>query len=417
MVTKNNLIESKKNKYSSIVLCLLSILIFLVLFSPTALQYVKLIPLSLLSVLSIMTILKKMSVPLHPKVAIWILGYITFNFLFLIKGTYNDMGVFIQLAPVNILWPLVYTFALIIPSSKIKKFELSNVFFISTLLIEIYILYIYLNFIGIIPDTVLLSLPLGQRINYNFGYVNFFIPSITSLFFLIPYLVSFLLIEKNKIKTTIYFLFLIIAGVIISIITGRRALIALVAISPFISIFWVKITKDTKIKSKFLKIVTITSVMILASIIFLSFTEVGLRIQNLDTELIQSGSDLRRDQFSSLIEGWKESPILGVGLGVNAEVIRSKTVPGAYELSYVARLFQTGIVGIVTYFLLILWVFRRLVYVVRQDNSKTKYIIPLLTGFSAMMIAEATNPYLSSFDGLWVIFYALALINNNYMNR
>lgn len=108
-----------------------------------------------------------MSLPLHPKVATWILLYITFNFLFLIKGTYNNLDVFMQLAPVNILWPLVYTFAFIIPSSKIEKFELSNVFIISTLFIEIYILYLYLNFIGILPDTLLLNLPLGQMINYN----------------------------------------------------------------------------------------------------------------------------------------------------------------------------------------------------------------------------------------------------------
>lgn len=54
-----NMIESKKNKYSNIVFLLLSILIFLVLFSPTVFQYVKLVPLTLLFALSILNILKK----------------------------------------------------------------------------------------------------------------------------------------------------------------------------------------------------------------------------------------------------------------------------------------------------------------------------------------------------------------------
>lgn len=416
MVT-NNMIDFKNNKYSRLILWLLSILVFLILFSPTVLQYVKLIPLIALSMLSILTISKKMSVPIHPKVAIWVLVYITFNFLFLIKGTYNNLDIFVQLAPTNIWWPLVYTFALIIPSSKIEKFELSNIFIISTLFIEVYILYIYFNFVGVLPDSFLLNLPLGQSINYNFGYINFFIPSITSLFFLIPYIISLLLIGKDTKKSKLYFLLLVIVGAIISIVTGRRTLIALLAISPFISIFWSKITRDNKIQAKFMKVIIIVSVMVLISIIFLSLTEVGLRIQNLDTELIQSGLYIRINQFSSLIEGWKKSPILGSGLGVNADVVRSSTVPGAYELSYVARLFQTGIVGIVIYFLLILWIIRRLVYIARQDRSKIEYIIPLLTGLSVMMIAEATNPYLSSFDGLWVFFYALALINNHYLNR
>ena len=157
--------------------------------------------------------------------------------------------------------------------------------------------------------------------------------------------------------------------------------------------------------------------MAIISLVFLSTVDVGLRLQNLDTELIKSGTSVRKDQFISLIEGWKQSPLFGVGYGVNADVVRSANVPGTYELSYVARLFHMGIVGIVIYFFMVLWLMRKLIAITKSNPETGVYIIPLLTGLSSLILAESTNPYIGSFDGMWVFFYTLAIINNIYLKK
>lgn len=411
--------KNLKNRINdtSIIIFLCSILIFLILFAPAVLQYIKILPLLALTSISFFLVVKKMGIPLYYSVFLWLLTYIVINFLYLIKGTSDNLEIFKQLLPVSVIWPLLYTIAFILPTSKLEKVDFSKTFIFSTLAIEIFILYIYLNFIGFLPSIPLIDIPLGQTINFDFGFVNFFTPSITSLFFLLPYIFSNLLNSENTRQTKIYYIMLLFLGFIISLITGRRALILLVAISPFISIFWMKIANTKKINTKLLKVITITGVIIGISIILLSLANLGLRIQNLETAIIRSSNDLRVDQFSSLIEGWKQSPILGVGLGVNADVVRSTTVPGAYELSYVARLFQTGYLGIIVYFSLIFWLFRKLAIFAKHNQNNAVYIIPFLTGFTSLIIAEASNPYTSSFDGMWVFFFALAIINNLHLKQ
>lgn len=403
------------NVSENIIVFFISFFVFLILFAPTVLQYIKGIPIFALVVISFLMVAKKMTIPIHYRVFIWILIYTTLNFLYLLKGTHDELDVFLQLLPVNVIWPIIYILVLIIPTSRINKVDLTRIFILSTLLIETFILYLYFNFMGILPTSLLLNLPLGQIINYNFGYINLFSPSITSLFFLLPYVVSILLTKKNRRRTVFFYILLLIFGVIISLVSGRRALIAVVLISPFISFFWTKISKNNDVK--FTKIIVIVIVMAIISLVFLSTVDIGLRLQNLDTELIKSGTSVRKDQFISLIEGWKQSPLFGVGYGVNADVVRSANVPGAYELSYVARLFHMGIVGIVIYFFMVLWLMRKLIAITKSNPETGVYIIPLLTGLSSLILAESTNPYMGSFDGLWVFFYTLAIINNIYLKK
>lgn len=403
------------NVNENFIVFFLSSLVFLILFAPTVLQYIKGILIFVLAILSFLIIAKRKTIPIHYKVFIWIFIYTTSNFFYLFKGTYDDLGVFIQLLPVNVIWPIIYTIVLLIPISRINKVDFTKIFVISTFVIEIFILNLYFDFIGILPSFFLLDLPLGQRVNYNFGYVNLFTPSITSLFFLLPYVVSKLLANNNKMKTTLFYLVLLVFGVVISLITGRRALILVVGISPFISLFWSKISSNNNIKHT--KIIVIAIIIVLISLIFLSTVDIGLRLQYFDTQHIQGGTSLREDQFISLIEGWKEAPLFGVGTGVNANVVRSVTVPGTYELSYVAKLFHKGFFGVIVYIYMIIWLLRKLTICAKTNQERSSFLIAFLTGLTSLLLAESTNPYMGSFDGMWVLFFSLAIINNHYLKN
>jgi len=57
----------------------------------------------------------------------------------------------------------------------------------------------------------------------------------------------------------------------------------------------------------------------------------------------------RDAQLAALTDGWRAHPVFGAGLGAVARVIRSDSQPWAYELSYNALLFQTGLVGLALY--------------------------------------------------------------------
>jgi O-antigen ligase len=124
------------------------------------------------------------------------------------------------------------------------------------------------------------------------------------------------------------------------------------------------------------------------------------------------GASLRFQQFTALMSGWSESPLIGHGLGAAEKSIsRSKEIVWAYELSYVALLFQAGLLGFAVYSAAVLWIFYAGINIVRRRQEAAQVILPLLAGLAGFLLVNATNPYLSKFDYLWTIFLPVAAIN------
>jgi len=49
--------------------------------------------------------------------------------------------------------------------------------------------------------------------------------------------------------------------------------------------------------------------------------------------------------------------------------------------------------------------------VIRTGGELGASILPIMVGMTGFLIANATNPYLARFDGIWTIFLPLAFIN------
>jgi len=131
----------------------------------------------------------------------------------------------------------------------------------------------------------------------------------------------------------------------------------------------------------------------------------------------QSALD-RREQFFPLLQGWSESPIFGSGHGASvAGSIRSDEMPWAYELSYLALLFHTGMLGFLAYMSGVAWIFWMSLKIIRFGDHFSLYMLPLLVGFSCFLIGNASNPYLEKFDYMWVIFLPVAFINFWLLDR
>ena len=83
-----------------------------------------------------------------------------------------------------------------------------------------------------------------------------------------------------------------------------------------------------------------------------------------------------------------------------------------YELTYVALLFQTGIIGVLAYLGLLFWPVYKGAQLLKKTNEEAGlFIIPSIVGCACFLIANATNPYLQSYDFMWALFLPIAIIN------
>ncbi len=92
-------------------------------------------------------------------------------------------------------------------------------------------------------------------------------------------------------------------------------------------------------------------------------------------------------------------------------------MPWAYELYYLALLFQTGLLGFMAYGAGVAWTHVMGLRVIREGGPLGEMMLPILVGTSCFLIANATDPYLARFDGLWVIFLPLAVVNLWLLSR
>jgi hypothetical protein len=120
----------------------------------------------------------------------------------------------------------------------------------------------------------------------------------------------------------------------------------------------------------------------------------------------------RNEQADQLMRAWSESPIWGQGMGATIPgYLRSESQPWQFELQYHVLLMQTGAIGL----LLVVLIAAFVVASVRRAASLRPDILPTLIvtlcAGIAMLMANATNPYLQAPAHMWAIFLPLAVIN------
>jgi hypothetical protein len=207
-------------------------------------------------------------------------------------------------------------------------------------------------------------------------------------------------------------------SVLTLLISGRRAFWVIAALSPFVVMGLLKLAG---MRTNLLKLCVSGSILGIVSIIFI------VPSLNLDLTLmwedVIKGFDIhnregissfrRNEQFFALTDGWMDSPILGAGHGaMAADNALVEEQPWAYELSYMALLFQTGLIGILIYGSAVVWIFIKGITVMRRTPESAGLLVPTLSGLFCFLVANATNPYLQKFDYLWTLFLPIAVLNS-----
>ena len=211
----------------------------------------------------------------------------------------------------------------------------------------------------------------------------------------------------------------IFATFFLSIISGRRSVMFMMIVLPIVpfifSGFFSQKIKSTIVKS------TLISLLLLLIIFF--------KVNSENPELIKGYSEVFLNAFDSdkepikfaqktmLIEKFKEKPFFGYGSGVMFfEPSPGRTLyMNQFELSYHYKLASTGVIGFVIIVGTYLWIFFYGLYVSKKKNDVL--FLSFLIGYFFMLIADATNPVLCSFDLIWPIYLCLARINYWEMNK
>jgi hypothetical protein len=343
-----------------------------------------------------------------------ILIFIISSVLYSIYGMIRGNPGAIRVLSIWLLWPVVYLFLTSLMQQTNSFKWLAKVLIAALWAVTIYG-YIYLGWeAGFIPDYLYYELDQGQNAGFYDGFVEYNLYSISSLIFLIPFYLHYL-IEKHKNKENILKLqdiFLVLAASILAVMTGRRALLLILMMLPLIIFISNKLLFNTyKLKFSsstgtllFFLAMGFLGFMIVFELRFDAIYDMVLEGFNFSDQSNLNAFE-RTLQFHSLIDGWLDTSILfGAGNGASASVIRSYEFSWAYELTYVYLLFSTGIAGVMIYFGWFGYGLLRLRQAMREREDLVVYAAPMLTASISFCIASSTNPYFGKFDYLWIVW-------------
>jgi len=413
---------------------LAALLFFLMLVAPFEFNFVKIGAISALVIASLIMILVSKKIHVAKPFLLWYLIFIGFGvffslWAFLIRS--NRIDFILRSMPVNIIWPFLYLLMTAHINSYRAIILMHKTMIFGSLIISLYLIFAALSYLGILPISPnafsLAKVVVGK---YE-ASVQLFLPSTTSLLFLLPFTISYTLLQIYKVEKTnfIYLVFTIVLSVAAVVITARRALILNLLLSPiliyiFLSLSQIKLSSATKNN---LRVIFMYSAIFstIGCIILIKYEILNLDplielfINGFDfsEKSLDEGSSVRAEQSSGLIRSWIDYPILGSGLGSSSEyIVRSEVTPWIYELSYLALLYQTGIVGLILYFSLLIWIPFKGITLIRS-NENLIFLIPYLVGYTCFLIGNASNPYVSAFDHMWTIFLPLGVMNFCFYNK
>jgi O-antigen ligase len=229
--------------------------------------------------------------------------------------------------------------------------------------------------------------------------------------FIAPYLLArFLVNEKSGYKFLL--VFALMAAVTGGILASRRIVLVVTLLAPVLTLMLIRLVG---VSSRGIKVKVIFFYSFIALVfISLTLTDVAFKDGILDRLFSIFNTDPNEPrplQHLALMRGFMDHPILGSGFGGLTSEVRSYDRPWTYELTYSKLLFNSGLMGLfllIAFFLVFL--FR---VIIKLKKSEMKDIqIPLLVGLFSVLIAAASNPYLSSFDFLFVFSIIPLIINS-----
>lgn len=390
------------------------ILFFLMLTFPRTYQLTK-VPFLVIVLLSIIFgVLLSGKIKVRREVLNWFLTYIGYGAIWGSIGLINNKEYATDFLRLNVGWVII--FLLLVSSISKEKYieELQKVMIWATLVVSIYNINYYLYGIGARHIAFLTTLDAGQMLGIHLGYTQLTAHNIGSLIFLIPFVFSGILINKDKNfagYSTKFTIFVLLVSIFAAFLSGRRMLWIILGLMAIIYYFAIIISKSGRIRNKQLIKLIIFVGIVLLSIQIIFFIKSGWDYQSFLDRLTFSGDQgegvLYRAYTAKdmIAEVYKSNLFFGTGGG-----------NPAFEMTFIQIFNETGVVGISVFIGLFLWAFTKIIILIRNKKGKKEQGIPLLVGSICFFISMWSNPYFSSFDFMWTLFLPIAYINT-YLNN
>ncbi|HLF99954.1 MAG TPA: hypothetical protein VI916_05750 [Acidimicrobiia bacterium] len=399
---------------------------FLLVCAPTTYRAPKAAFLVVVLALLALRLWRTKTLGVHPAVLGRALLFSAVGLAFVLLGSIRGNPGALPMMPVFAFWPLVYTLLLGGLDERRRLMAILAALVAALLAIEVYAYLYLLDAAGALPVPLYVPLDLGQGVSENFR--EFTINPLASIVFLLPFAIGALLIwprgAHGPIRRGWLWLAVALSGPLV-ILSGRKGFWLALAVSSVVALILRRWLVGGGWEPMRWRRSLTTVLPITAFALLIAQWTVGLTAPELWNYFV-GGFDFstgdaglgRSLQFEALWSGWSNSPLIGQGLGAVApDVIRSSEQPWAYELSYVALLFTTGVVGVTAYAYGIAWIFRQAGTMIREHSEWSPTLLALLVGMTGMLVANFTNPYLAKFDLLWTIFLPIGVINHWLLHR
>ncbi|MDR3453491.1 MAG: O-antigen ligase family protein [Rhodoferax sp.] len=410
--------ENYPKLFSKIALSALSVLLVLSIVLPTVLQPIKA---SILGVVFFAIFGLLISNKLKFSGALYFYSCL-FSLVGMIWSIYGELAGnpgAIRVLTVMVVYPFILPLCSVL-YKKDHEQSLYNILLISAWLIVIldlsYIMY-SVFYPGNILQEFLRNLYADDAVVDNAeSYFKFTLPNVSSIIFLLPFFISNLIFRNFKTNQK-NILLLIVLMLMVALLSGRRGLLVSMLAGPMMAFILtignLKAKFQTRRSFKLWKFLCVAMIFLLAA--YLIVDSIGIQyyadtINSIFDFTNNESNILRAEQFRALLRGFFDAPFFGKGAGAVADVIRSKETPWAYELFYVAAIFQYGLFAFIFYatgIIFIAFYFRNII----KMKSRSSFEFYFLSGFISFFIASATNPYIAKFDYMWVIFIPYAIIN------
>lgn len=401
------------------------ILFFTMMFAPQAWQFVK-IPLVCISVVllivhNIIAVRKKISAT----VLVWfviLLSYgLTWSLIGALKGNIGALDCF----RLNVIWAFLYLLFVLYIDSHDKFCSLVNTMVWATIAISIYNIAIVLSALGFIPNIneyLKVDSEVTSLIGIHSGFIQLTSINIGSLTFLAPFVLVLLIMDTRLPDTISSFvvskkilLLSVLLSIVAVLISGRRVLYVEMLVIPFLVLVLniYSAGENRKIRTKNIIVFYSITIVVLAACGWFLSNRFDWNINMFNERFVSAfeSEGVRHEQALALFNGFSEHPLIGVGFGEGVpDVIRSDERPWTYELSYSVILYTTGILGSTLYLVCILTIYYLLIRALKNRLSNNEITTSVLVAFTCFLIGNATNPYLGSYDFMWMFYLPMAYI-------
>ncbi|EJT6664697.1 hypothetical protein C4D51_13540 [Clostridium perfringens] len=381
----------------------------LMLFLPRTISISKYIfvGISLISA-SMFLIFKFKNIKIDKKILFWFVISLIVNLIWILIGIFygNSLDGLNDEFRLNFIWAIIYfVFVLSLSNSKLCL-KLFDVMIYINFVIAIYTIMIYIDSKYNLGLTFLYGLDSQARIGLHDGYSQITSHNLGTMLFTTPFIMGIFFNRTDKIKLIINILISFIAIVV----SGRRALL----LSIILSIFLIFILNIIEVKLNFRKGKRYIFIFLISLIFFLmgikildqlKIIDINVMVTRINESLAIDNSNIRIIQIKALLEGYLNYPFFGSGFakGVSS-VVRSEESPWLYEVTYFSKLYNMGLIGFIFFIFILIFNFFIGIQVVKKFKANAYYMKGLLAGYLSFLIMCFTNPYLSSFDFMWILY-------------